>query len=234
MHAGEQSGDVRGNELLDPKECRRSSLSGAVLSKLDEPGKCGRQLDAGEALFSLRIPYDEGKVEAHVGNVGKRAPGIHRQRREHRKDDLLEIPVSFAFLLCGKLCVITNADSRLFQKRKEVAQACTGLMHQVLRSQPHGLQLRRRAHSRRRIFDDTCLDLLLESCHAHHEELGEIRAHDGQELHALQQRVGGIPRLLQHAPEEIEERQLPVDEEPRLVQVDHGLTHARALRLPAG
>jgi len=52
----------------------------------------------------------------------------------------------------------------------------------------------------------------LEGGHPHHEELVQVRAEDGQELHALQQGHRGILRLFQHAAIELQPRQLAIHE----------------------
>ena len=41
--------------------------------------------------------------------------------------------------------------------------------------------------------------LLFQRGHAHHEKLVEIRAHDGEKLHALEQLVAGVARLFENA-----------------------------------
>ena len=55
-------------------------------------------------------------------------------------------------------------------------------------------------------------DAALQRRHADHEELVQVRAEDGEELHALEQRHARILRLLEHAPVELEPGQLAVDE----------------------
>ena len=52
-----------------------------------------------------------------------------------------------------------------------------------------------------------------------HEELPEVGAHDRKERTALQERVGRVLRFLQHPAEEVQEAQLPVDEQRGIVQV---------------
>jgi hypothetical protein len=48
--------------------------------------------------------------------------------------------------------------------------------------------------------------------HAHHEELVEVRADDGQELDALEKGDGRILGFAEHAVIELEPRQLAIDE----------------------
>ena len=55
-------------------------------------------------------------------------------------------------------------------------------------------------------------DLVLEPRDPHHEELVEDRRDDPAELHALEQRLRGIGGQLEHAPHQVELRQLAVEE----------------------
>jgi hypothetical protein len=65
-------------------------------------------------------------------------------------------------------------------------------------------------------------DVPLEPGHAHHEELVQVGAEDGEELHPLQQRDAGILGLLEHPAVELEPGQLSVDET--------GIGHGGSLR----
>jgi hypothetical protein len=64
------------------------------------------------------------------------------------------------------------------------------------------------------------MDAALQRCHADHEELVEVRAEDGEELHPFEERHARVLRLLEHAPVELEPRQLAADERVR-VHVNH-------------
>ena len=76
----------------------------------------------------------------------------------------------------------------------------------------HGGDGLRGVHPVRRHRQVAGVELPLETGHADHEELVEVRAEDGQELHALEQGRGGVLGLLQHAAVELEPGQLPIDE----------------------
>ena len=60
---------------------------------------------------------------------------------------------------------------------------------------------------------DAGAELLQQRRDAHHEELVEVGAGDGEELHALEQRMRRIVRLSEHALVELEPAQLAVDVE---------------------
>ena len=55
-------------------------------------------------------------------------------------------------------------------------------------------------------------ELLLQAPHPLHEELVEVRIEDGDELQPLEQRIGRVLGLVQHAGVELQPRELPVEE----------------------
>ena len=57
------------------------------------------------------------------------------------------------------------------------------------------------------------IDLVVETGDAHHEELVEDRRDDPAELHPLEQRLGRVGGELEHAPHQVELRELPVQED---------------------
>ena len=67
---------------------------------------------------------------------------------------------------------------------------------------------------------DARLDLVLEARHAHLEELVQVAREDRDELQALEQRAGGVLRLREHAPRELQPGELAVQEAVR--PVSHG------------
>jgi len=73
-------------------------------------------------------------------------------------------------------------------------------------------------------------DLLLESRHAHLEELVEVAREDGQEADALQERVVGVLRLVEDTLVEVQPGELATDEG----QVGPGRSSATACGSSAG
>lgn len=81
-------------------------------------------------------------------------------------------------------------------------------------------------------------DLLLQPGDADLEKLIQVAGKDQQELQPLQQRVGLVQRLLQHADVELQLRQLPMDVQAAVIQVGNhnrrgrrGLDDRRGSRL---
>ncbi len=69
------------------------------------------------------------------------------------------------------------------------------------RSLPDCSQLLCRRESITRQINNARLDLLLEAGDTHHEELRQVRAHDGQELDTFQKRVALIHGLFEDTAE---------------------------------
>ena len=98
-----------------------------------------------------------------------------------------------------------------------------GGVPQTLDLAADGHQLRAGAHAVRAKLRNAGVELRLEAGHPDHEELIQVRADDGQEPGALQQGIGRVLGLLQHAPLEVEQGQLAIHVELRIVQVNPGL-----------
>ena len=75
-------------------------------------------------------------------------------------------------------------------------------------------------------------DLLLETGHAHHVELGEVGREDAEVLRPLEQRVARVAGLLEHAVLELEERDLPVEVQLGCGQLDP-CARCHALPIPS-
>ena len=133
LHSRKERPHIRRDELLEKKKGARplvTRLRGGA--ELEKPGKGRRQLDPGESLHPCGVADHQGEVQAHVGNVGKRPTGIHGQRREDRKDDLLEVPVSLCPLPGRERGILDDADPRLFEQRQELLETPSRLLHQLV------------------------------------------------------------------------------------------------------
>ncbi|MNV09457.1 hypothetical protein D3C71_999470 [compost metagenome] len=70
-------------------------------------------------------------------------------------------------------------------------------------------------------------DLLLQAGNANFEELVQVAGEDQQKLQPLQQWVGLVQRLLQHADVELQLRQLAVDVQAAVIQTGNGNRRCR-------
>ena len=151
---------------------------------------------------------------------GKRVARVEGQRRQHREDVVLEIlrepRVDRRRVLGG----LEEVDAFGRQQRPQRLAPARRLI----------VDLRQRAAADRRqlligglavdrhLFDAGA-ELLQDGRDAHHEELVEIGAGDGEELDALEQRMRGVLRLRQHALVERQPAQLSIDIQRRAAEV---------------
>ena len=111
-------------------------------------------------------------------------------------------------------------DAFLGERRPQfLFQALVGGFHQALDLAADGHQLRARAHPVRAEFGDARIQLRIQAGHPDHEELVQVGTDDGQEFDAFEQRIGGVPRLFQHAPLKAQQAEFAVDVETRVVEI---------------
>ncbi len=91
LHAREQRVEMVGDHVLQRHQQRR--LGRRLLERDEARQDLGRHLHAREhRLLADRVAHEHGEAEGQVGDVGERAPGRDRQRRQRREDRLLEVP----------------------------------------------------------------------------------------------------------------------------------------------
>ena len=130
-------------------------------------------------------------------------PGIDRERRQHRVD-LGEEALAERGVMLGDLGVVDDLDALARQLAAELA-----VRRRVLRDQVHDaapalgeLLLRRRPIADRRHASEA--RRTPQARDPDLEELVEIRREDREELHAFQQRVPLVSRLVQDARVELD------------------------------
>ena len=141
---------------------------------------------------------------------------VNRQRRQHRPDLRAVIILQPGQVSRVQLRDFEQADAVGRQRRQQLLAPARVLVldhaPDPLDDGAEGLAGGQAVH---RALDDLAFDLLFEARDADFEELVEVRADDAEELHPLQQRVGWVERLLQHAMVEFQPAQFPVDEVSR-------------------
>src|SRR5713226_7349380 len=135
------------------------------------------------------------------------------ERGEDGEEHAAEVVLEEALLLLARLLGPEQEDPFGGEERLDLLQeAPVLLVHQLVHAGGHRGERLRGGHAigpRRLVARG---DAALEGGHPDHEELVQVRAEDGEELHALEQRHARVLRLLEHAPVEFEPRELPVDE----------------------
>jgi len=163
-------------------------------------------------------PEGHHQTQGTVDEVREGMSGVDRERRHHREERPVEVRLHDLGLLGGDLLRADDPDTLRDQTRLDVLEEAPVLL---LDERVHTLRHRRQRLGRGQPVGAGALvplpDALLQVRHPDHEELVEIRAEDGQELDALEERHGHVLSLFQHPAVELEPRQLAVDHPVRHV-----------------
>ena len=201
------------------KHVRHARLRRQVVGQRDEARQHARHLDARE-LGAPGVAHAHRQVHAQVRDVRERMARVERQRRQHREDVVLEVlrePGVDRRRVVGRL---EEVDALGGQQRPQRLAPARGLLVDLRqRARADGRQLLIGGLAVDRDLLDAGAELLQDGRDAHHEELVEVGAGDGEELDALEQRVRRILRLRQDALVERQPAQLAVDEQRRAAQV---------------
>ena len=208
-HAGEQVGEIRGDDLLDRNEA-------IAAAERDEPrqDRVRRHLDAGEAALALLGILDRHReVERQRRDVGEGVPGVDGERGEDGEDLFVEDLPQGLQVCTGQIGVIGDDDARLGELGSDLVDEDPAL---ALDERAHALAhlgegLEHGASVRERLPHPDG-ELVLQPGHAYLEELVQARGEDGEELRPRQERRLLLVGELEDAVGEVEPRELPVDE----------------------
>ena len=218
LRAGEQLLDVAANDVFE-EAVRDARLRRQVIGQRHKARQHARHLDARE-LGPPGMAHAHREVHAQVRDIRERVPRVERQRREDGKDVILEIlgqpRVDRRRVLGG----LEKVDALGGEQRPQRLAPARGLI----------VDLRERARANRRqlligglavdrdLFD-AGPELLQDGRDAHHEELVQVGAGNGEELDALEQRVRWILRLREHPLVERQPAQFTIDIERRVAEI---------------
>ena len=182
LQTREQRVKVPGDDLLERDERVRRDLHEAREDLLGD-------LDPREDLVvDVGVVQADDQAERQVREVSGTAARADGQRREHRKDLLAEVPRD-QLVRCFGLLAADDPDAVLGELRLNLLGKLTGVPTVEI-GHPLGDagQDLRGGQAVGTASVDSCVDLIVHAGHADHEELVEVRAEDGQELDALEQR----------------------------------------------
>jgi hypothetical protein len=138
---------------------------------------------------------------------------VDGQRREHRQEGPPHVLRQVLALGGGRVFGPDDDDALTLEGGLKLFDPATMLRRrELVRAARHGRERLGGGQPVRPGANLSGCELTLEPGDAHHEELVEVRAHDGEELHSLEQRDGRIQRLFENAPIELEPRELAVDQ----------------------
>jgi len=104
------------------------------------------------------------------------------------------------------LCVVADLDSAGCKSSGKIAPGGVGIRHQLFHAHADLVQL---------LVDypvnHAAVDLLLEHGEPDHVELVQVREQDGEKFDPLENCIGGILRLFEHAPLKSQQTELAID-----------------------
>ncbi len=189
-------------------------------------------LDSRKMLFAFAGAQHDGEIQTQVRDVRKRASWVEGKRRQRGKNCLLEIGIHRGALLFRQIGIVLDVDARSVQGRhKLLGPAVMGAAEQAYDGGADGAQLFRRRHAIGTRLAHAFFNLPLQPGHAHHEELVNVGADEGQEHQPLQHRIAAVLRFFQHPPLEVHQAQLAVDVERGIVERSRSLSAVMITRV---
>ena len=203
-----------------------------------EASQHARHLHDGEQFLVVARPGQlHGQVQRFVQQVGERVALIDGERREDGKNLAAErlgreLPVGLveiALALDDDALFAEGGQHFAFERGILMQKQFIDVRRDLFKLRPwrHPVGPARTGDAGR--------DFLLQAADADHEEFVEVRGEDRQKLDALEQRHVRVAGLVEDAAVEFEPRQITVDVERRVVQIDRGrvASHAHSLALPS-
>ena len=207
LHLREQARqEVRQHGLERHQEAARADR--------DEAVEAFRHLHPREPLLAgLRVANEQAEAERQARDVRERLARPDGERREHREDLAREDLLELGALGLGRILDAADEDPLGGERGAElVAPERRLLRRQVEDAAPDlGQRLLRRA-AVGRAHGEPREHLVLQAGDPHHEELVEDRRDDPAELDPLEQRLVRVGGELEHAPHEVDLRQLAVEQ----------------------
>ena len=219
LDAGEQLAEVHPDDVLQKGERLARRAGRRAMRDRHEARQARRHLHARE-LRPPAVADDDREVLAAAGNQRKRVTRIEGQRRQQRKDLRPEVRRQESPRRVGELVGLENPDAVLGERRAQTVVPARGLIaHHHGRPLADGGQLLGHRHAVDRDLLEAGAPLLEQRRHTNHEEFVEVRADDGQELHALQQRMVVVERLIEDSLVELQPAQLAVAVQRWIVEI---------------
>ena len=198
----------------------------AVADRQEPPQQLLRHLDSRHHLgVLLGVAEDDDQAQREVRDVGEGAADAEDERRQRREDLRLEQLVELGTLLLGRrrrsvtipIPCSSSAGSSSLSKHSSRRSRCASERSRIggdLVARPHPVGA---AGRQRR------LDLVVQARHPDHVELVEVVLVDRAELDPLEQRERPVLGELQDPVVEVHPRELAVEEERGILEVDGGV-----------
>ena len=187
VDAGEEILKIGLDDVFEKDE--RPVPAGQRPRQLDEARERVRHLHAGE-LRAMTLSDDDRQVAAAVRDVRERMARVERQRRQHRADRRVEVLLEEDVYLRRVVFSLEKVDVVFGQQRLQLVPARTEVVEHLAGRVPDRLHpfLDLQAVGRDGVHAGP--PLAEQAGEADHVELVEVVRGDGQELDALEQRLG--------------------------------------------
>ena len=194
----------------------QDEITSALLGLVAEgnvAGKNARHLDHGQIRIDpLALEMDDD-VQTLVQELREGMRRVDRQRRQHRKDPIVEKLLDVGPLGFRKVGVVVKADVLGGELGLDLLVPAAVLVGDLTaHAFQDGGELRLGGHAVRGEGDGALLDLLLETADTDLEELVKVGADDAEELQSLEQGILLVEGLVENALVELQPAQAAVDE----------------------
>ncbi|MNI35857.1 hypothetical protein D3C73_898940 [compost metagenome] len=191
--------------------------------------RCRDDRQTGVATEGVDTFELDDEVQALVHQQGERVRRVEADRGDDRCDLVAEIAAHPGLELGRPIAATDEADLMLLQLRQQnvVEDRVLTVDVTVYQFADARQRLMRLQTIGARLFTGEG-DLLLQAGNANFEELVQVAGEDQQKLQPLQQWVGLVQRLLQHADVELQLRQFAVNVQAAVIQTGNG--HRRCCR----
>src|SRR4051794_6451122 len=170
--------------------------------------------------LSVSVLYGRGNVQTEIGNVWKRPTLIYGQRCQNRINDTSEIVIDSSCLLRVELVQGEDLDAGLPERWHDVVPPeRIDLGGEACHLMPDQLQLVAWRPAVQADLGCTGLNLLPEAGNTDHKELVDVRAQDGNEFDAFEQRARRILSFLKDAPLKRKKAEMRVEVGLRRIQM---------------
>ena len=218
IHAGKKQVEVTGDHVFQPNEgnvtvracsgcCFRLAIFPQHVRDIDEARDHIRDFEANELGFVVRRAFaldPNSKVEAEVGNERERVRMIDRQRGQYRVDFFVEVLPQRVTAGGVEIFCRGNRNIVLREPTEQIRHDFALLTHGFEDALANFVDQRRIRYAIRAVGRHAELELLVNSCHTHHEKLVRVIADNRQKFNPFEQRDGFVHCLCEHTAVEVD------------------------------
>ncbi len=162
-------------------------------------------------------PQQKRNTQGFVQDPGKRVGGIHGYRRQQRIDLLLAVRVDKRLLLGVQFFEVQDANIFPGKSRQQLlVPALVLFFDELVGLSRDEISFLLSGQGIRAGINESFFNALQQASHPHFKELIQVACGNGQELHALQQRIVLVGGFLQHTAVESQPGSFAIDVKRRI------------------